>query len=71
VLWLALVLGVDPMQAQVMMIYGALPTGVAAYTLSRQLGGDAPLMATMITAQAVLSFATMPIWIAVGEAVFL
>ena len=71
VLWLALVLGVDPMQAQVMMIDGALPTGVAAYTLSRQLGGDAPLMATMITAQAVLSFATMPIWIAVGEAVFL
>lgn len=70
VLALALAFGVDPMQAQVMMIYGALPTGVAAYTLARQLGGDAPLMATMITAQTLLSFAAMPLWIAVGEAVF-
>lgn len=71
VMGLALALGVDAMQAQVMMIYGALPTGVAAYTLSRQLGGDAPLMAAMITAQTLLSFAAMPIWIALGEAVFL
>jgi predicted permease len=71
VLGLALALEVEPMQAQVMMIYGALPTGVAAYTLARQLGGDAPLMATMITAQTLLSFVAMPIWIAIGEAVFL
>jgi malonate transporter and related proteins len=68
---LALAIGLDPMQAQIALIYGALPTGVAAYTLARQLGGDAPLMASMITVQTLVSFATLPVWIALGEALFL
>ena len=68
---LALAIGLDPMQAQIALIYGALPTGVAAYTLARQLGGDAPLMAAMITVQTLVSFATLPVWIALGEALFL
>jgi hypothetical protein len=55
--------GLDPLAASVALIYGALPTGVAAYTLSRQLGGDAPLMATMITIQTLLAFAVMPVWL--------
>lgn len=71
VLALTVALGVEPMQAQVLLIYGALPTGVAAYTLARQLGGDAPLMAAMITVQTLLSFAAMPLWIALGEYLFL
>ena len=29
--------------AQVALIYGALPTGVAAYTLARAMGGDVTL----------------------------
>lgn len=68
---MALAVGLSPMQAQVALIYGALPTGVAAYTLARQLGGDAPLMAAMITVQTLVSFLTMPLWIALGEALFL
>jgi len=63
--------GADPMQAQVALIYGALPTGVAAYTLARQLKGDAPLMASMITMQTLLSFAAMPFWLSLGERLFL
>jgi malonate transporter len=35
-------IGWRPEAAAVALIYGALPTGVAAYTLSRQMGGDAP-----------------------------
>jgi hypothetical protein len=62
--------GLSPLSAQVALIYGALPTGVAAYTLARQLGGDAPLMAAMITMQTLLSFATMPLWLSLGERVF-
>lgn len=68
---LALALSLEPMQAQVALIIAALPTGVAAYTLARQLGGDAPLMAAMITVQTVMSFLTMPVWLALGEALFL
>ncbi|MGV6889845.1 AEC family transporter [Rhodophyticola sp. SM2404] len=67
----AIALGADPMQAQVALIYGALPTGVAAYTLARQLKGDAPLMAAMITMQTLLSFAAMPFWLSLGERLFL
>lgn len=47
--------------AQVTMIYAALPVAVSAYTLARQMGGDAPLMATMITAQTLLAFVTIPL----------
>jgi malonate transporter len=63
ILGAAALLGLDAEAAAVALIYGALPTGVAAYTLSRQMGGDAPLMATMITFQTLLSFAVMPIWL--------
>jgi malonate transporter len=67
----AMTLGASPLQAQVALIYGALPTGVAAYTLARQFGGDAPLMASMITVQTGLSFLTMPLWLHLGERLFL
>jgi len=67
---LALALDLPPLTAQVALIYGALPTGVAAYTLARQLGGDAPLMAAMITVQTLLAFAIMPLWLSFGAWVF-
>ena len=70
ILGLALALGLDPLAAQVALIYGALPTGVAAYTLARQLGGDAPLMAAMITVQTLLAFAVMRLWLSLGGQVF-
>ena len=47
--------------AQVAMIYAALPVAVAAYSLARQMGGDAPLMAAIITAQTVAAFVTIPL----------
>ena len=70
ILGLALVLDLPPLTAQVALIYGALPTGVAAYTLARQLGGDAPLMAAMITVQTLLAFAIMPLWLSLGAYAF-
>jgi len=39
----------------------AVPSASASYILARQMGGDAPLMAAILTAQTVLSFATMPL----------
>ena len=66
----ALALGLPPLTAQVALVYGALPTGVAAYTLALQLGGDAPLMAAMITVQTLLAFAVMPLWLTLGTQLF-
>lgn len=45
----------------VLIFYGAAPTAASAYTLARQMGGDAPAMATIITLQTMLSFITLPL----------
>lgn len=42
------------------LLFQALPTASSAYILSRQLGGDAPLMAGITAAQTVIAFAAMP-----------
>lgn len=47
--------------AQVAMIYAALPVAVAAYSLARQMGADAQLMAAMITAQTIVAFVSIPL----------
>lgn len=44
----------------VLIFYGAAPTAASAYTLARQMGGNAPVMATIITLQTALSFVTLP-----------
>src|SRR4051794_32974634 len=43
------------------MLFHALPTASSAYILSRQLGGDAPLMAGIIAFQPLLAAVTMPL----------
>lgn len=45
----------------VIMIFASLPTAPTAYILARQMGGDAPLMAGIITFQTLLSAITMPV----------
>jgi len=48
-LLLGLILGLKQEFAAVTLIFAALPCGPAAYVLARQLGGDTPLMAKIIT----------------------
>lgn len=45
-------------------ICAAVPTSPSAYVLARQMGGDAPLLAQIITLQTILAAFTMPIAIA-------
>ena len=53
--------GAGPLGAAVAAGLGATPTAAAGYTLAREMGGDARLMAAIITATTILSFVTMPI----------
>ena len=39
---LALPIGLDPLATMIAMIFGAVPSAASAYTLARQMGGDAP-----------------------------
>ncbi|WP_113912632.1 AEC family transporter [Roseovarius dicentrarchi] len=65
----ALVIGPDPLTLQIALIFAALPTGVASYTLAREMRGDAPLMAAIITTQTLLSFFTLPLTLMIGQAI--
>jgi len=42
----------------------AVPTAPSAYVMARQTGGDAPLLAQIITLQTIVAAITMPIVIA-------
>lgn len=58
-------LGVTGDTLIVAIICAAVPTAANGYVLARQMGGDAPLQAAMMTLQTVASFITIPglIWL--------
>lgn len=57
-------LGVEGTAAFVAVLFNGLPTATSAYILARQLGGDATLMASLITAQTLLALVTLPLLLA-------
>ncbi|MGL5115315.1 MAG: AEC family transporter, partial [Beijerinckiaceae bacterium] len=58
---IALMLGLSGAALGVAMICAAVPTAAASYIVARQDGGDAPLMAGIISAQTIACAVTMPI----------
>ncbi|MDX1552118.1 MAG: AEC family transporter [Marinobacter sp.] len=62
---LALLLGMDGLMVQVVILLAALPTATSSYILARQLGGDAPLMAGIISGQTLLAMLTIPLLLGV------
>jgi malonate transporter and related proteins len=57
-------LGVDDVSAGTALLFTAAPISASSYVLARQLGGDAPLMAGLITLSTILAAATMPLALA-------
>jgi predicted permease len=45
----------------IFMVFASVPTASAAYILAKQLNGDAPLVANIISAQTILSMLTLPV----------
>ena len=56
--------GVSGTGLVIVAVCSAVPTAPSAYVLARQMGGDAPLLAQIITLQTILAAITMPIAIA-------
>jgi predicted permease len=50
--------------AAVALLCGAVPTGSGAYVLAKQMGGDAPLIANILTAQVIFAAVTIPLVLA-------
>jgi malonate transporter and related proteins len=61
---LALVFDVSGSNLAIVSACAAVPASSSAYVLARQMGGDAPLLAQIITLQTILAALTMPIAIA-------
>jgi predicted permease len=57
---MAFAVGLSPASFEVAMVCVSAPVATSAYILSRQLGGDATLMANIITLTTLLSLATIP-----------
>ncbi len=59
-LWL---IGADEVTTTVVVLLSCLPTASSSYILARQLGGDADLMATIVSGQTLLAIVTIPLMI--------
>jgi predicted permease len=53
--------GLDGVALSVVLLSAAVPTASGSYVLARRLGGDAPLMAEILTVQTLVALLTMPL----------
>lgn len=60
---LATLFGVEGQAFQVTILYATMPVSASSYVLAREMGGDAPLMAGIITATTIAAMVTMALWI--------
>ncbi len=67
---LAMILQLSELETMVALLFSASPTASSAYTLSRQMGGDAPLMAAITTIETALAFLTLPLSILLVKMLF-
>ena len=63
----ARLVGLPEMAMLVAIIFGAVPTAGSAYTLARQMGGDAEAMSAIVTIQTAVSFLSLPLTLAVVQ----
>lgn len=55
-----IILGIEGVERGVIILMLALPAPASAYVLARQMGGNAPIMARIISLQTIASFLTLP-----------
>ena len=63
-------LGITGVPAYIIAIFAAMPTASSSFTIAREMGGDAPLVAGMITLQTLLSLITVPITLVIARSLF-
>lgn len=56
--------------AQTLVLFAALPTASAAYILAVRMGGDARLVASIISLGTVISMLTIPFWLYMAKLIF-
>ena len=56
-------LGLDKDVLLVLVVLAVAPTATSSFTLAQELGGDAPLMAEIITVQTLVAAVGIPVWV--------
>jgi predicted permease len=67
VLFLCWLSGLSGLARTVTVISASVPTAATAYTMARKMGGDAELMARLVTFQSVASAITLPLFIYIAQ----
>jgi malonate transporter len=67
-IFLAWLVGLEGLPRTIAIIAGAVPTASTAYVMARKMGGDAQLMANIVTMQVVVSSVTLPLFIYLAQA---
>jgi predicted permease len=65
-LGLCIIFGVRGLEAQIAVLMTCLPGATSSYVLARQLGGDAPLAAMLLSLQTAFAMITMPIMLSLA-----
>ena len=60
---MALALGITGLPLTIFVIFGVMPTAVSSYALAKELGGNAELMAEIISVQTIMSLPILLIWL--------
>lgn len=63
---IAMALGVGGVPLKVAILSAGMPTASGAYIMARQMGGDAPLMAEILTIQTLFAVITIPVLLALA-----
>ncbi len=67
---IALLLDLPRAQAEIAIVFAALPTATSAYVLATRMGFDGQPVSFLITAQTIVSMITLPLWIALVSRLF-
>jgi hypothetical protein len=60
-------LALSPLERQILLLFGALPTAPSAYVLAVRMGGDGRLVAVTMSAGTLLAALTIPFWLTVSS----
>ncbi|MEO8817627.1 MAG: AEC family transporter [Paralcaligenes sp.] len=60
-------LHMSPLERQIVLLFGALPTASSAYVLAVRMGGNGRLVAVIMSLGTLLSAATIPFWLMIGS----
>ncbi|MDJ0684787.1 MAG: AEC family transporter [Alphaproteobacteria bacterium] len=68
---LALAVGLEGAAAFIAVLFAAMPTSASSYQMTKAMGGDASLMAAIITSQTLLTAVTAPIVLVIAALILL